>query len=192
MAVHLSALWTCWESWSSWKIGKIMFFHWIIFWLNWTLVWFSELCMCLGQQSGGEWSSGSEELWKRIGLFVGLYVQAVQDPDWFLSAVLPWRVKSAAKKDFKPLLCKIHTLNCRAAIKSLLQYQNYFVMDFFMVHVEWDFCCVHTSSLWKWDLFSVVLSSVSKTSLLISSFFEVVVGNNTTWMGGRLLLIALL
>lgn len=51
----------------------------------------------------GEWSSGSEEqqeLWKRTGLFVGLYVQATQDPDWSLSAVLLWRVKSAAEKDF--------------------------------------------------------------------------------------------
>lgn len=94
------------------KIGKIVVCHWIIFWLNWSLMWFSELFMCLCQC--GEWSSGSEdqeELWKKIGLFVGLHKKAVQDPDWSLSAVLLWRVTSGAKKDFKLLLFKICTLN---------------------------------------------------------------------------------
>lgn len=62
------------------KLVKSCFSHRIIFRLNWSLMWFSELCMLLVPAECGEWSSGSEEqeeLWKKIGLFVGLYVQTV-------------------------------------------------------------------------------------------------------------------
>lgn len=51
-----------------------------IFQLNSILMWFSVLKVCLCQC--GEQSSGSKEhkeLWKRVGLFIGLCFQSIQD-----------------------------------------------------------------------------------------------------------------
>lgn len=137
----------------------------------------------------GEWSSGSEEqqeLWKRIGFFVGLYVQATQDPDWSLSAVLPWRVKSAAKKDFKPLLFKIHTLNMcylQACNKIPVTVSELFCDGFFYGTHGSGFSAVSTRAVCGNEIYSVLFWGLlvkPACSYLQFSFFEVVVGNNTT------------
>lgn len=68
-----------------------------------------------------------------------------------LTAVLLGRVKSAAGKDFKPLLVQIHTLNVcylQASNKISVPISELFSDGIFIVHTEWVFLlCPHKQSV---------------------------------------------